>query len=408
VSEAAHSFPHLILLIGVVVLATGLIKCCLVRSLVPPLVGYLVLGFALRLVDLQWPLLSETALTIFFFLAKIGLFTLLFKVGLESDLAGLLHQLRRASLVCASNIAISGGAGYLAGYLLGLGWLTSLILAVALTATSVGVSAGVWQQAGRLNSQQGRLLIDTAELDDISGVVLMALLFASLPAIRDTGGALLPALGATSAVFLAKLVAFAAFCALFARFMEKPLISSFKRLESPPEPMIMAAGVALIIASGADFLGFSLAIGAFFAGLVFSRDPRTVKMEASFQPLYDFFSPFFFVGIGLEIAPGALVDGLGLGALLLLVAVLGKVAANFLPVWLMSGAGAGLVIGASMVPRAEIAMVIMQQGLAQGAWAVPQRVYAAMVVVTAGTCLLAPLAVRTLLERRPPESEKSP
>jgi Kef-type K+ transport system membrane component KefB len=259
-----------------------------------------------------------------------------------------------------------------------------------------------------LNSQQGRLLIDTAELDDISGVVLMALLFASLPAIRDTGGALLPALGATSAVFLAKLVAFAAFCALFARFMEKPLISSFKRLESPPEPMIMAAGVALIIASGADFLGFSLAIGAFFAGLVFSRDPRTVKMEASFQPLYDFFSPFFFVGIGLEIAPGALVDGLGLGALLLLVAVLGKVAANFLPVWLMSGAGAGLVIGASMVPRAEIAMVIMQQGLAQGAWAVPQRVYAAMVVVTAGTCLLAPLAVRTLLERRPPESEKSP
>jgi Kef-type K+ transport system membrane component KefB len=295
----------------------------------------------------------------------------------------------------------------LAAYLLGLGWLTSLVLGVALTATSVGVTAGVWQQSGHLDSEQGRLLIDTAELDDISGVVLMALLFAALPAIRESGGPLLPVLGGTTLVFLAKLLAFTAFCALFARFMEKPLISSFKRLEAPPEPMIMAAGVALIIASLADFLGFSLAIGAFFAGLVFSRDPRTLKMEASFVPLYDFFSPFFFVGIGLEIAPEALLSGLGLGSVLLLVAVAGKVAANLLPVWLMSGLGAGLVIGASMVPRAEIAMVIMQQGLAQGPWAVPQEVYAAMVVVTAGTCILAPLGVRGLLERWPPESEKS-
>lgn len=65
----------------------------------------------------------------------------------------------------------------------------------------------------------------------------------------------------------------------------------------------------------------------------------------------------------------------------------------------MRGTAAGLLIGTSMVPRAEISMVIMQKGLVLGDWAVPQKVFGAMVVVSAVTCIVSPPAVQVMLQR---------
>ncbi|MFZ7110278.1 MAG: cation:proton antiporter [Desulfatiglandales bacterium] len=64
-------------------------------------------------------------------------------------------------------------------------WITSLIVTTALTATSVGISFSVWEDEGALQSSNGELLIDIAELDDISAVVLMALLFSILPLLQN-------------------------------------------------------------------------------------------------------------------------------------------------------------------------------------------------------------------------------
>jgi Kef-type K+ transport system membrane component KefB len=163
--------------------------------------------------------------------------------------------------------------------------------------------------------------------------------------------------------------------------------------------MLVIVAIGFVIAALADLLGFSLAIGAFLAGLVFSRDPDAVKMESSFFPLYDFFTPFFFVGIGLALDPAVMGSAFEAGAILLGAAILGKLLADGFPVAVMSGVGSGILIGTSMVPRAEIAMVVMQRGLALGEWAVPSAAYAAMVVVSAATCILAPAAVRVLLQR---------
>jgi Kef-type K+ transport system membrane component KefB len=165
--------------------------------------------------------------------------------------------------------------------------------------------------------------------------------------------------------------------------------------------MLAVSGIGIIIAAVAGLIGFSLAIGAFFAGLVFSRDPEAVKMEASFLPVYEFLSPFFFIGIGLKIDPDSFTTALSLGCILAVAAIFAKVIADGIPVSLMRGMSGGLLIGTSMVPRAEITMVIMQKGLSLGDWAVPQKAFGAMVVVSAATCIISPVAVRAMLRKWP-------
>jgi Kef-type K+ transport system membrane component KefB len=169
--------------------------------------------------------------------------------------------------------------------------------------------------------------------------------------------------------------------------------------------MIMVIGIGFIIAAVAGLMGFSVAIGAFFAGLVFSRDPRAVRMEESFTPLYEFFTPFFFIGIGLSIDPTMLITALGLGFILLIAAVLGKVIGAGGPAFLTLGSTGSLLLGVSMVPRAEIAMVIMERGYKLGDWAVPPEVFGAMAVVSAATCLISPVILRLLLKRWPQHAE---
>jgi Kef-type K+ transport system membrane component KefB len=176
-------------------------------------------------------------------------------------------------------------------------------------------------------------------------------------------------------------------------------------LKPAPDFILVLVGIGFIIASLADLGGFSLAIGAFFAGLVFSRDDEVVKRESSFMPLYELFSPFFFIGIGLQVDPVALGSGLKMGIVLAALAFVSKILGNGLPVWFLRGIPSAALIGISMVPRAEITMVIMQHGLNQGSWAMPPRVFNAMVMVTILTCTISPILVQTLLERWPQAEE---
>ncbi|MEL0113062.1 MAG: hypothetical protein VW835_15130, partial [Rickettsiales bacterium] len=99
--------------------------------------------------------------------------------------------------------------------------------------------------------------------------------------------------------------------------------------------------------------------------------------------------------------PQSLQSGLMIGAVLLIVAVLGKVIGAGLPALLTTGASGALLIGVSMVPRAEIAMVIGQQARDLGDWAMPVEVYSGIAVVSLVTCLTTPFVVRALLRKWP-------
>jgi len=404
------SWGWLVCLLGVVTILAILSKAGLSRVGLPPVVGYLVLGFLLRVAAVRWNLLSAEEQGIFQFLAELGIACLLFRVGLQSNFAGLLGQLRRAIVVWLGDFTISGTIGFVAAYfVLGLELPTSLVIAIALTATSVGVSVATWQSSGNLQSPAGQLLVDVAELDDISGIVAMSMLFSLLPVIHDgSHDGLLPQLLRTAGLFTLSLGGFATVCYGFSRYAEERLTRFFVRMGSASDRMLLVVSTGFIIASLAAWLGFSIAIGSFFAGLLFSRDPQSVRIDASFDAVYELLMPFFFIGIGLNIVPSSLGLAAGLGAVLLVAAILGKLLGNGLPILLTLGKTSAAVIGVSMLPRAEIAMVVMSQGLRLGDWAVPPRVYGAMVLVSATTCVLSPLAANVLLRRWPqPQIDES-
>ncbi|MDP6707472.1 MAG: cation:proton antiporter [Alphaproteobacteria bacterium] len=397
-NHAIHVFE---LVLGVLIIAAMFLRLWFGRMGAPSLVGFILLGFVVRLIDSTVPFLTEASLHILEFLASTGIFILLFRVGLDSNVHGLVSKLPRAAPIWIGNVVLSGLPAYLVcDWWLGLALVPSIFVAVAMTATSIAVSTEMWREADALDSADAETLIDVAELDDLSGVALLALALAVVPALHfGDGRPVLAIAGDVTLVFVVKVALFGTLCALLARYGERHIVAALRATGEPSSALILI-GVGLIIAAVASLLGFSIAIGAFFAGLVFSRDPEAVRLETGFLQLRDFFVPFFFIAIGFRIDPASLGSAMGIGGALLVVAVLGKVIGAGVPALLTTGGTGALLIGVSMVPRAEIAMVIGQQARELGDWAMPAEVYSGIALVSLATCLVTPFAVRALLRQR--------
>lgn len=388
---------HSLLVVGVLLVLTLVARGALKRTPVPPIVVYLAAGLGLNWANTSIAILDNTTIHGLGLLAEAGLVLLLFKVGLESDLRGLIRQIPNAFWIWFCNVAISGALGFCAAlYLLDCSLIASLFVGVAMTATSVGVTVAIWQDAGKLKSENGNLLLDVAELDDISSIVLMAVIVALAPVIANGNGIDPAVITATLAKVMSVLVVFIIGCWLFSLYVEKRLTRFVEQRRTDHEPMVMILAAGFIIAALAEVAGLSLAIGAFFAGLAFSRDPETAKEHIVFEGLYAFFTPFFFISLGLLIDLSAFETALWPGLVLLGVAVIGKVAGAGLPAIPRLGGYGALLVGLSMVPRAEIAMVVMQKGLQVGA---DPRAFAAMMVVSAGTILITAVTLPALMRR---------
>ncbi len=386
---------------------TILIRGGLKRTSVPSLAGFIILGIVIRMVDSNTGFLTEEFRRIFVFLSEVGIIFLLFRVGLESNLSGLRRQLKRASVIWLGNVVFSGILGYVvARFVFELTLIQSLFIAIALTATSVAISVGVWHEARAIKSPTGQLLVDVAEMDDVSGIFLMTILFSVAPVLKGGAhGSLLPTISASIGLSLAKFIGYGAACIGFSQFVEPHLTSFLKKLLPVPGQTVALVGFSFIIAALAGLIGFSLAVGAFFAGLVFSRDPRAVKLETPFTVLCDFIAPFFFINIGLLLDPGTFNAVAPMMPILLGIAIVGKVIGTGGPALLTSKWTTALLLGVSMIPRAEITMVIMHRGLALGEWAVPKAVFSSMVLMSLTTAVVVPIFLYIMLKRWHPRKE---
>jgi Kef-type K+ transport system membrane component KefB len=317
---------------------------------------------------------------------------------MTSDIQGLREQLPRASWVWLGNVAISALFGYVAArYLLGLDWLTSTVIAVALVATSVGVTVSIWEHEGLLKTRQGETLLDVAELDDLTSIILLTLLFALLPNIRGEGGFTLTVLGAETASILLKLALFVGALFVFSLKLEPRITRFLRARESPQELTVFVAATGIIIAGIAEMLGLSAAIGAFFAGLAVGRDDELVRRAVALPTLLNFFTPFFFIGVGLQMT-ASWADIFTVTTLVLLVAaILGKFIGAALPAYFTFGAMGAVCLGVSMIPRAEIALVVMQKALQQGI--VSDAIFSSLVIVAAITTLMTPAILHQIFTR---------
>ena len=275
---------------------------------------------------------------------------------------------------------------------------TSLVVATAFSATSIAVSMAVWDELGIADSDTGATLLDVAELDDLSAAVLLAVLLGTLPAMLNGDSDLWLQAGTSSLLVLSKLAVFIVGCYLFAHFLEEKFTEFNRRMSDTPASLtISILGAGLAISAVADFLGFSVAIGALFAGLAFSRDPEAVRTDGSFTYFYEFLTPFFFIHIGMQTDLAVLVNAFDIGIALFMAAALSKLVFTFAPAVLTMTSREALNLGVSMIPRAEIALVVVYECRAIDDRIVSPEVFAGMVMVSLGTSVAAPIALKRTL-----------
>ena len=342
------------------------------------------------------PAFTETFATI----AQLGVIALLFRVGLRSHTSTLIEKLPQASLIWLSNVVGSFVVGFALSRF-GFDWsfATSLVVGTAFTATSIVVSIAVWDELGLANSSTGATLLDVAELDDLSAAVLLAILLGTLPMLLNGETNLWTQIGVSTTIVILKLGLFIAGCYLFAHYVEARMTALNRRFSDTPASLtISILGAGLAIAAIAGLLGFSVAIGAMFAGLAFSRDPEAVRADGGFTYLYEFLTPFFFVHIGMQTDLSALLDVLGLASVLFMGAVAAKVLFTTLPAMRIMDRKQALNLGVSMVPRAEIALVVIYECRAIDPSLVSPELFAALVLVALATCISAPIVLRRMLE----------
>ncbi len=391
----------LLITLSAILILSPLTKSVCHRFGFPAAVGYIVLGLIIGPLVRPWQDASPEFHGVFVVLAQLGVVALLFRVGLRSHTSSLLSKLPDASVIWIGNVLGSLAVGYAIAHY-GLQWSveTSLVIATAFSATSVAVSVSVWDEMGKVDSDQGQMLVDVAELDDLSAVVLLAVLLAAIPTLVSGNGELWVQVAASSVGIITRLALFIAGCYLFAHLLEARFTQFISRMsDSESSLTVSVLGVGLAIAAIGDYLGFTLAIGALFAGLAFSRDPEAVHTDGRFTYFYDFLTPFFFIHIGMQTDLTVMASSMDIGLILFAAAALAKLVSTAIPALLSMDGKDALMLGVGMMPRAEIALVVMYECRAIDERIVPSEVFAGMVLVSLATCIVAPILLRQMLSR---------
>lgn len=343
-------------------------------------------------------------------LAEIGVLILLFDVGLEADLRALVRVGPSAALVATIGVVFPFALGWgTARWLLpDSPTLAHVFIGATLTATSVGITVRVLKDLGALQSREGQIVLGAAVLDDILGLVVLAVV-SGLVTAAAAGGPALPTLAVMAIVF--KAIAFLGITVGLGHRLSGPIVRLAARTGQHGMLLVFGVAICFALAFVAETIGLAGIVGAFAAGLLldpYGEGVRAREEEATLSellhPLSSLFVPLFFVLMGIQVDVTSLVnrDSLGFAAVLLLVAVAGKLACAAGVV----GRGINrLAVAIGMIPRGEVGLIFAGIGAAlvlDGRPLLPQATFSALILMVVLTTLLTPLGLRWAFQRATP------
>ena len=321
-------------------------------------------------------------------LAEIGVIILLFEVGLDSDLSQLLRAGVQSSAVAVVGIVVPFLGGFALMRALGHPTLVAVFVGAALTATSVGVTARVLGDLGRLQEAAARIVLGAAIVDDVLGLVLLAVVTGLAQSGRFSPLDVL-LLTLKAGVFL--LVAIT----LGVRYAPW-LLRLTNRMQARGTLVVVALSLAALMGALADAIGLAAIIGAFAAGLILATTEGKAHIEERIKPVADLLVPVFFVAIGMKVEP-ALLNPFAPGNQLVIALVITAVAIVSKLASMLAVYQPGVrrwPVGVGMVPRGEVGLIFAGIGLAAGV--VTEGLYAAVVVAVMLTTFVAPPWLKVL------------
>lgn len=339
-------------------------------------------------------------------LASLGVIVLLFEVGLESTVRDILAVGFSALLVAFIGVAAPFALGWLVGR-----WLlpdasvyNHLFLGAALTATSVGITARVFQDLRRVDTAEARIVLGASVIDDVLGLVILAVVVGAIQA-ADAGGSF--ALSSIAWI-IGKAVLFFGGAIALGVALSPRIFRLASGLRGSGVLLALGLAFCFLLAWGSGEIGLAPIIGAFAAGLVLesvhyrdfvARGER--PLEDLVRPISSFLAPVFFVAMGLrtDLSAFAVEGTIGLAVALTVAAVIGK---QLCSLGVFDRGLDRLSIGIAMVPRGEVGLIFASIGASLtlgGEPVLDHRSYAAVVIVVIITTLVTPPALRFSLRR---------
>ena len=352
-------------------------------------------------------------------LAELGVIILLFEVGLESDL-------RQMMEVGWSSLSVAL-LGVVAPFL--LGWAVSayfipdepmlvhVFIGATLCATSVGITARVFKDLGKLGTREARIILGAAVIDDVLGLLVLAIVAGAITAAASGGVLSVLDVGLIALKSIAFLVASIA----IGHLLVPRMLRGAGRLETRGVLLTLAISFCLFLAWAAAKVGLAPIVGAFAAGLVLDevhykpKDGRTEQdLKHLLQPVSTVLVPIFFVlmGMKVDLRLFARSDILNFSLVLTLAAIAGK---QICGLGVVERGVNRVAVGIGMIPRGEVGLIFAGIGAtlmlpsAGGASepVINSATFGAIVIMVIITTLVAPPGLKWSLARKSTKTPKS-
>ncbi|MEE2975799.1 MAG: cation:proton antiporter [Thermodesulfobacteriota bacterium] len=395
-----YSIANFFLALASIFIFGKIISSFFVRIKQPEVLGELIAGVLLGILGFI-PLYGELGYDFFHLLAEVGVAILLFEIGLETDLEELLKVGVPSLLVGLIGVVAPFFLGYYCVFLLNdLGFLsfetetrfflTALTIGATLTATSVGITARVLSELNKLKTVEARIILGAAVIDDVIGLIILAVVSALIASASVGGGASIEI--SSIGLIALKAIGFIFVAIILGNLFTSKLFMFIHGLKARGSLLLGALAYTFIFAYLAQLAGLAPIIGAFAAGLLLAKTNQKTLIEDRLKPVADVFIPIFFIMVGSAVDVSVFnpfikenIAVIILALVLLVIAVVGK---------LVSGMGAfslkadKFVIGIGMIPRGEVGLIFASMGLLSGV--LSKSEYSALTVMVMLTTFIAP------------------
>jgi Kef-type K+ transport system membrane component KefB len=399
---AEAAFLHLMISLGILLFAAKLMAELFHRIKLPIVLGELLAGiivgpFAIGALPLfngePLVVLDETLLHI----GEIAAVVILFIAGLEITPREFLRGGAAAFTVGSIGVIVPFFVGFYAFAAFGIEALQSILIATALTATSIAISIQVLTELGRMQSKEARLILGAAIVDDVLAIAALSVVVTMVqtgntePAILDITLLIMQVLGTFAAILIVSVLII-------------PRVLHTERLWKSKGSMEGIVTAAFFAAAGiAAFLGLSPIVGAFAIGMAVASTRIIKQVHEYVDKLQIIFAPLFFAIIGAQVdLRGVNLDVLYIAGIMIAIAVITKLIGTGLPslIFLKERTKA-MRVGIGMISRGEVGLIVAGVGVSSGA--LTNDIYTSVIIMVAATTIITPIWLKMSYRKEPPE-----
>lgn len=334
-------------------------------------------------------------------IGEIGAIVILFMAGLEMTPKEFLRGGKSAFIVATAGVVVPFFAGLVVFQMFGFDALQSMLIATALTATSIAISIQVLSEFDKIKTPEARLIIAAAVIDDILAIAVLSVV-TSMVGNGAEGMENIDIMNITITI-LQVLGFFAIMLVVAVLVIPKFITPRLWKAKGSVEGIATASFFGAAALAGS--IGLSPIVGAFAVGMALSATKIVEKIHLYIEKIGLIFAPLFFVIIGAQVdLRGVNLEILALSGVIIVLAVVTKLGGCGLPaMYFLKSKMQGMRVGIGMISRGEVGLIVAGVGISTGV--LTSNVYSTIVIMVAATTIITPIWLKMEYRR---DQKKNP